>query len=159
VSEKLSKNILDQFEIIAEKYPTRRAALLPLFWLIQREEGCLSPEHIAAAAELTHCPPVQALETAEFYTMFRKEKCGKYHLQVCRTLSCTLAGAENLHQVLERRLGLKDGGVTSDGLFSYETVECLAGCHAGPCMTVNDERHEHMTAEKLEGLIESLKKI
>jgi NADH-quinone oxidoreductase E subunit len=157
-SQTLSPKILGEFEAVASKYPTRRAALLPLLWIIQREEGALSDEAIAAAAELTECSAAQVLETVEFYTMFHREKVGRFHLQVCRTLSCDLVGAGDLHRTVERLLALKEGGVTADGMFSYQPVECLACCHAGPCLSVNDERHENMTAQKLEELIESLRR-
>jgi len=158
VSLSLSQKIIDEFEKVAADYPSRRAALLPLFGIIQREEGYLSPESIEAAAQCVGCSPAQALETALFYTMFRKTKPGRYHLQVCRTLPCALAGAGELHQTIERKLGLHDGETTSDGLFSYQQVECLACCHAGPCLRVNDERYENMTAQKLDDLIELLRK-
>lgn len=153
-----TKKFLDEFEAVASRYPQKRAALLPLLWMIQREEGYLSPESLQEAARYVGCSPAQALETAEFYTMFQHEKPGRFHLQVCRTLSCTLSGAEDLHQTITQKLGLRDGEKTKDGVFSYQQVECLACCHAGPCLSVNDERHENMTAQKLEGLIESLRK-
>lgn len=158
MSLSLSQKILDEFEAVASAYPSRRAALLPLFGIIQREEGYLSPDSIEAAAQCAGCSPAQAFETASFYTMFRRTKPGRYHLQVCRTLSCALAGAENLQKTIERRLSIHDGESTPDGLFSYQQVECLACCHAGPCLQVNDERHENMTAQKLDDLIEFLRK-
>lgn len=154
----LSKKILDEFEKVAGKYPDRRAALLPLFWIIQKEEGRLSDESIAAAAERVGCSAAQAIETASFYTMYHAEKRGRHHLQVCRTLSCELTGAGDLSEAIRRVLGLEPGGITPDGQFSFETVECLACCHAGPCLMVNEERHLHMTGEKIEALIELLRK-
>jgi NADH-quinone oxidoreductase subunit E len=158
VTAVFSKKILAEAEALFAKYPDRRAALLPLFWAIQRSEGYLSREHIAAAAEAVGCSPAQALETAEFYTLFLKVPPGRYHLQVCRTLSCDLNGAGVLQRYLQEHLGLRDGETTPDGLFSYQEVECLACCHAGPCLSVNDERHLNMTKQKLEDLIESLRK-
>lgn len=155
----LPKKILAEFEAVASAYPSRRAALLPLFWMIQDEVGYLTNEHIAAAAEAVGCTPAHALETAEFYTMFRRSPPGRFHFQVCRTLSCDLTGAGELHRYLQDRLGLHEGETTPDGMFSYQAVECLACCHAGPCLSVNDERHLNMTKQKLEDLIESLRKI
>jgi NADH-quinone oxidoreductase subunit E len=151
------KETIEEFEGIAKRYPVRRAALMPALWLAQREFGWISLEALKAVAELVGCSPAQVLETASFYTMYHKQKPGKYHLQVCRTISCLLNGAENIQKTIEQRLNLKSGEGTPDGQFSYETVECLASCHTGPCMRVNDKYYENMTPEIVEKLIEKLK--
>ncbi len=148
---------IKEFESIAARYPVRRAALLPALWLAQRDFGWLSNDVLEAAAKLVGVSPVQVLEVAEFYTLYHKNKPGKYNLQVCKTLSCLLNGAEEIQKTLERVLDLKPGETTPDGLFSYQPVECLASCHTGPCMRVNDEYHENLTPEKIEKLIEKLK--
>ncbi len=146
-----------EFEAIAARYPVRRAALLPALWLAQRDFGWLPNDVLEATASLVGVSPVQALEVAEFYTLYHKKKPGKYNLQVCQTLSCVLNGAEEIQKTLERVLGLKPGETTPDGLFSYQPVECLASCHTGPCMRVNDEYHENLTPEKVGKLIKKLK--
>ena len=153
---KFKKETLDEFEGIAKRYPARRAALLPALWLAQREFGHLSQEVLAYVAELVGVSPAQALEVAEFHTMYHKKKPGKYHLQVCQTLVCLLNGSEEIQKVLEKKLNLKTGETTPDGLFSYQPVECLASCQTGPCMRVNDEHYENLTPEKVEQLIEEL---
>jgi len=158
LSLKFSKKALDEFEGIAKRYPVRRAALLPALWLAQKEFGWLPPDAIELCAGLVGCSPAQALEVAEFYSMYKKKEGGKYHLQVCQTISCLLNGSEEIKKVVEQKLGLKPGETTPDGQFSYQPVECLAGCHTGPCMQVNDDYHEHLTPKKMEELIEELKK-
>lgn len=156
---KFSKQTLEDFERVAKRYPERRAALLPALWMAQKEFGYLSPDAIEFCAGLTGCSPAQALEVAEFYTMYRKKPCGKNHLQVCRTLSCALAGSEGLRAVIERKLGLKPGQMTPDGKFSFEEVECLGSCHTAPCLMVNDDLYENLTPEKTEDILERLKKL
>jgi NADH-quinone oxidoreductase subunit E len=152
------KETIQEFEEIASRYPVRRAALLPALWLAQREFGWISPEVMEAVASLVGCSPVQVLEVAQFYSMYHKQKPGKHHLQVCQTVVCLMNGSEKILRMLEEKLGLKPGEATPDGQFSLQTVECLASCHTGPCMRVNDVYHEHMTVEKTEQLLEELKK-
>jgi NADH-quinone oxidoreductase E subunit len=152
------KEIIEEFEGIAARYPARRAALLPALWLAQREFGWISNDAMLAVAKLVGCSPAQVLETASFYTMFQKQKPGKYHLQVCQTISCLLNGSEGIKETIELKLNLKDGQTTPDGQFSYQTVECLASCHTGPCMQVNNDYYENLTPEKTEQLIDGLRK-
>jgi NADH-quinone oxidoreductase E subunit len=157
MSVKFTKETIEEFEDIAKRYPVRRAALLPALWLAQREFGWLSEEAMLCVAELVGVSPAQVLEVAEFYTLYHKKKPGKYHLQVCRTLSCLLNGSEEIMKVIEKKLDLKPGETTPDGKFSYQQVECLASCHTAPCLRVNDDYHEKMTPEKAEKLIKELK--
>ena len=148
---------LKEFEDIASHYPVRRAALLPALWLAQREFGWLSPSVLEATAALVGVSPAQVLEVAEFYTMYFKKKPGKYHLQVCRTFVCMMNGADQIRKVIEDKLHLQEGETTPDGQFSYQDVECLASCHTGPCMRVNDEYHENLTPEMVEKMIDELR--
>jgi len=150
--------VIEEFEGIAKRYPVRRAALLPALWLAQREFGWISPEAMVQVAKLVGCSPAQVLEVAEFYTMYQKKKPGKYHLQVCQTIACLLAGSEEIKKTVERVLNLKPGETSPDGKFSYQLVECLASCHTAPCMQVNDDYHENLTPESTEKLIKELGK-
>jgi len=158
VAVEFKKQTLEEFEGIAARYPVRRAALLPALWLAQREFGWLSSDAMKAVAKLVGVSPVQVLEVAEFYTMYQKKKPGKYHLQVCQTIACLLAGSEEIKKTVERVLGLKPGETSPDGKFSYQLVECLASCHTAPCMQVNDDYHENLTPESTEKLIGELRK-
>src|ERR1041384_7557615 len=145
--------VISEFEGIASRYAVRRAALLPALWLAEREFGWLSPEAMVRVGELVGVSPAPVLEVAQFYTMYHKKKPGKYHLQVCQTFVCMLAGSEEIKKTIERVLNLKPGETTPDGKFSYQLVECLASCHTAPCMQVNDDYHENLTPESTEKLI------
>ena len=150
--------VVQEFEGIAARYPVRRAALLPALWLAQREFGWISEEAMVCVAKLVGVSPAQVMEVANFYTMYQKQKPGKHHLQVCQTISCLLAGSEEIKKTVERVLNLKNGETTPDGQFSYQLVECLASCHTAPCMQVNDDYHENLTPESTEKLIAELRK-
>jgi NADH-quinone oxidoreductase E subunit len=150
--------VVKEFEAVAARYPVRRAALLPALWLAQREFGWISEEAMVCVAKLVGVSPMQVMEVAGFYTMYQKNKPGKYHLQVCQTIACLLAGSEEIKKTIERVLDLKPGQTTPDGQFSYQTVECLASCHTAPCMQVNDDYHENLTPESTEKLIADLRK-
>jgi NADH-quinone oxidoreductase E subunit len=150
--------VIKEFEVVAARYPVRRAALLPALWLAQREFGWISEEAMVCVAKLVGVSPMQVMEVAGFYTMYQKNKPGKYHLQVCQTIACLLAGSEEIKKTIELVLDLKPGQTTPDGQFSYQTVECLASCHTAPCMQVNDDYHENLTPESTEKLIAELRK-
>ncbi len=150
--------VIKEFEAVAARYPVRRAALLPALWLAQREFGWISEEAMVCVAKLVGVSPAQVMEVANFYSMYQKTKPGKHHLQVCQTISCLLAGSEEIKKTVERVLNLKSGETTPDGQFSYQTVECLASCHTAPCMQVNDDYHENLTPESTEKMIAELRK-
>ena len=150
--------VVKEFEDIAARYPVRRAALLPALWLAQREFGWISEDAMVCVAKLVGVSPAQVMEVANFYSMYQKTKPGKHHLQVCQTIACLLAGSEEIKKTVERVLNLKPGETSADGQFSYQIVECLASCHAAPCMQVNDDYHENLTPESTEKLIADLRK-
>jgi NADH-quinone oxidoreductase subunit E len=155
---KFSEKTLKEFEGLVAKVPRKDAAILPALWLAQREFGFVSTEAALYVASLTDSAPAKVLEVLRFYTMYQAQKPGRYHVQVCRTLSCMLAGAEDLQKAVEKKLKIKPGEATSDGKFSYQLVECLAACHNAPCVQVNDEYHEKLTVDKLERLLDELGK-
>jgi len=102
-------------------------------------------------------PLAWVTSVASFYTMYWKEPKGRWHIQVCRNLSCALRGAEDILHALEARLGIRDGERTSDGRFSLEEVECLASCGTAPCLQVNNEEyHENLDVPRALALIERL---
>src|SRR3990172_3414446 len=124
----LSPEALAEYEAIVRRYPERRAALMPVLWLAQREFGYLSQEVMVHVADLMGLPAAAVASVASFYTMFYKRPMGRYHLQVCTGLPCALVGAERIVGCLERRLGIRCGGTTPSARFSLSTVECLASC-------------------------------
>ena len=143
---------------IIARYAEKRAALLPLLWLAQEEQGYVSEEAMKEIAGLLDLTPPQVYETMTFYTMYNRRPIGKYHIQVCRSLMCALVGTENLLQWLRARLGIRPGETTSDRLFTLSTVECLASCGTGPMMQVNDDYYEQLTQEKVNRILDDLKR-
>jgi NADH-quinone oxidoreductase subunit E len=138
--------------------PTKRGRLLTALYIVQEQEGYLTPEAFKRVAERLDMPEAEVYCTASFYTLFRTEPVGRYTIQVCRGLSCYLVdGAERLVEYLERKLGVKDGETTPDGMFTLETVQCLAACGNAPAMRVNDELYEDLTTEKVDMLIDQLR--
>jgi len=150
----------DWLEIVFRNYPpeNRRAAVMPLLRKVQQEEGYVSEERIREIAELVGTTPTQVRGVMSFYSYYQAVPTGKYHLQVCATLSCKLAGAEELWDTLRAELNIGPGEVTPDGLFSIQKVECLGACHVGPVVQVNDEPYvECVTKERLKALLEGLR--
>lgn len=152
-----SDSALKEYEEIVSHYPDRKATLLPALWLAQKEFGWISDETMEYLADLVGVPPARVLEVVTFYTMYQRKKPGKYHLQVCQTLSCHLRGADELKEYIEKKLGLEPGACTPDGLFSYQRVECLGSCHTAPVVQVNDDFHENLDAAKLDALVQELR--
>lgn len=145
-----------QFAELLTKYPNKQAALLPTLWIAQRQHGYLPlevQEYVAGLLELT---PVHVYGVVTFYTMFKQKPVGKYHLQVCRTLSCALGGCEGIIRHLKEEYHLKEGQVSADGKFSLELVECLASCGTGPMMQVNEAYFENLSMQKVDQLMQKL---
>jgi len=154
---RFSAAALAEYRALLERYPTRRAALMPTLWLAQREFGWLSLPVMEYVAQLMELPLAWVTSVASFYTMYWKEPKGRWHVQVCRNLSCALRGAEDILRALEARLGIRGGQRTADGRFSLEEVECLASCGTAPCLQVNNEEyHENLDVPRALALIERL---
>ena len=154
---RFSEATLAQYREILARYPQRRAALMPTLWLAQREFGWLSLPVMEYVAELLELPIAWVTSTASFYTMYWKEPKGRWHIQVCRNLSCALRGAIDIQHAIEARLGIRNGERTADGRFSFEEVECLASCGTAPCLQVNNEEyHENLDVPRALALIERL---
>jgi NADH-quinone oxidoreductase subunit E len=129
-----------------------------LLHLAQDEnDGWLSAETMDYVASILGILPIEAYEVASFYSMFNLKKRGNCLIEVCRTSSCWLTGAEDIVRHIEQRLGIKDGETTPDGKFSLKTVECLGACGYAPMLQVGEKYHEHLTIEKVDALIEQFK--
>ena len=158
-SPRFSDKTLAEYRAILARYPTRRAALMPTLWLAQRDFGWLSEPVMAYVAELMELPLAWVTSVASFYTMYWKQPVGRWHLQMCRNLSCALRGADQIRGAVEAKLGIRHGQVTPDGKFSLEEVECLASCGTAPCLQVNNaEYHENLDVPRTLALIERLAK-
>jgi NADH-quinone oxidoreductase E subunit len=153
---RLAAAVEKRLDDLARRYPTKKATILHVLWAIQEQEGWISPEWMQYAAARCEVPLSHVLGVVSFYTMFHQKPVGRHHVQVCRNLTCTMLGAEELLACARRKLGIGHGGTTPDGKFSLEEVECLAGCSWAPVVQVNRTYHENMTPEKLEALLEKL---
>jgi NADH-quinone oxidoreductase subunit E len=141
------------------KYPPERAqsAVIPLLWLVQKQEGWVSEPAIRAIAERLGMPQIRVLEVATFYTMFQLHPVGKHLIQVCGTTPCMLRGAESLKAVCQRRIGPQHT-VTNDGLLSWEEMECLGACANAPVVAIDDLYHEDLTPQALELRLDALQR-
>jgi NADH-quinone oxidoreductase E subunit len=108
-------------------------------------------------SELLDIPVTEVLDTATFYTMFKTKPSGKYHIQICSTLSCALRGSREVYEHLVDKLKIKDGEVTPDGKFSLLKVECLGSCSTAPVVQINDDYYEDISLEKLDQILSDLK--
>lgn len=148
----------EEIERLCARYPTRRAALLPVLWIVQAQEGWVSGEAIEAVAQVLDITPAAVYEVVTFYTMYERRPCARNHLQVCRTLSCWLRGAKQLTKYLEGKLGIRVGEQTPDGRFQLSEVECLGSCGTAPMLQVNGrEYHENLTPAAVDKLLDELK--
>ena len=143
--------------VICAESPRRDAALIPLLLELQKESGYVAEEAMDALAQFLELPYTRVKAVVTFYTMFRREPAGKYHLQVCRNISCHMAGAPGLLAHLRAKLGIGEGETTRDGLFTLSAVECLAACGSAPVMQVNGEYFENLTIEKLDALLDEFR--
>jgi NADH-quinone oxidoreductase subunit E len=142
------------------KYPPdrKRSAVLAALYLVQEQQGYLTANGMRHVAEILEITPAEVEDVATYYVMFFKEKVGRYVLQVCRTLSCALAGAERLTEAISARLGIAPGGTDPSGMFTLLEFECLGACDRAPVVMVNNEHwHERMRPEDVDRLLDDLK--
>jgi NADH-quinone oxidoreductase subunit E len=145
-----------RIEKILTRYPTRRAALLPVLWVAQETWGWISKEAAEEVARVLDLPPSHVDGVLTFYTMYNLRPVGRHLLQVCTSISCHLAGADGLIAHCRRKLGIGPEETTPDGKFSLVEVECIAGCDKAPSVMVNDTYFEPMDLEKFDSLLDRL---
>jgi NADH-quinone oxidoreductase subunit E len=140
------------------KYPVKRSAILPLMFIVQRERGgYLDPPGVTYLADRLGVRITDIWEVATFYSMINTEPVGKYHFQICKTLSCKILGANRITEYCTGRLGIKAGETTADKMFSLSEVECLGSCGTAPMMQIGFDYYENLTTEKVDELIEKCK--
>jgi NADH-quinone oxidoreductase subunit E len=141
---------------IIKRYPEgkHKSAVIPILHLAQMEfDGWLSPETMDYVASILNIQPIEVYEVASFYSMFNLKPVGKCLIEVCRTGPCWLLGAEDLVRHIEKKLNIKDGETTADGMFTLKTVECLASCGTAPMMQIGETYHENLTCEKVDEIL------
>ncbi len=152
----LTEKTLAGAEELIARYPRRRSALLPLLFLLQAEDGYVSPAGIAQVASLLGLTKAEVAGVATFYTMFRRRPVGRYLVSVCRTLPCQLRGSGEITEALCERLGVPPGGTDASGMVTVEEVECLAACDGAPVLQVNTENYERLDSQAALELVERL---
>jgi len=159
--EVFPETLIEKFNEIISRYPEgkEKSALLPMLHEVQAVFGWLSVPSMDKVAGYLGIMPIEVYEVASFYTMYFLKPQGKYMLEVCRTGPCCLVGAEKVMAHIEQTLGVKEGEVTPDGLFSWRGVECLAACGFGPVLQIGPEYtfYENLNEEKVDQLIQDLR--
>lgn len=148
----------ERVRAILGKYPSnyKQSGIIPLLDLAQRQVGNFLP--LAAmnkVAEICEVPPMRVYEVAAFYTMFNREKVGKYFIQLCGTTPCMVCGSEEIKQTISDYLGIGDGETTADGKFTLLEVECLGACVNAPMVQLNDDFYENLTPETIVDVLKS----
>ncbi len=147
---------ISRISSILKKYPKKQAAIMPVLYIAQEQNGFISMDVMAEIAKLLEIPESEVMGVASFYTMFHKRPVGKYHIQVCTNVSCMLRGGYEIWNKVKEKYNLKDGDVTPDGLLSLEEVECMGSCGTAPMIAINEDFYENLTIEKVTEIIDSL---
>jgi NADH-quinone oxidoreductase subunit E len=156
----LSDEIRAKISDYIRRYPSKQAATLPALHIVQDEMRCVSTEALREIADMLDLAPSEVHDSMSFYQFFRDEehKLGKTRLWVCRTLACHLRGADDLLEHCSKKLNVGVGGTTDDGKITLEFAECIGACDGAPAVLVNDEHRMNMTPEKMDELIQELRK-
>ena len=146
-----------KFQEYVSRYPKIDSCMLPALWLVQEQEAWVSPEAMIYVAEKLGKTPIQVYEVATFYTMFNLKPIGKYHIELCKTLSCRLCGSQKIKDHIKQTIGIEAGQTSEDGLFHLSEVECMGACGGAPMFALNGEYHEKLTIQRVDELIKECK--
>ena len=149
-----------RFDELVTHYPPeqRKSAILYALFLVQKQQGYVSGASMRFVAEQIRCTPAEVEDVVSYYTMFYTKPVGKYVLNVCRTLSCALLGAERVTEELSAKLGIGPGQTTADGMFTLIEVECLGACDRAPVLMINDDGwHERLAPEQVGQFVDDLR--
>ncbi len=149
-----SPELAARFDRLVTLYPVKRSALVPMLLYAQDEVGYVSNEVIAELAQRLDLLELDVRNVLSYYSMLRTRPAGRYNVQVCTNISCMLRGGYELLDHCKHRLGIDHKGVTPDGLFSLEEVECIGACCWAPAVQVNYDFHDNLTPEKLDKILD-----
>lgn len=155
-----SEEAYKKIDELKKRFPEgkHKSALIETLFIAQKESGgWLSSAVMDHVAEIMGLLPVEVYEVATFYTMFNLEPVGKHVFHVCQTGPCMVVGSDNIIEYIQKKLNIKDGETTEDGLFTLKLVECLGACGYGPVMKLEDHYQEHLTPERIDEIVEKLK--
>ena len=148
-----SPQLAARFDALAKKYPVKRSALVPMLLYAQDEVGYLSDAVINEIAGRLSVTPLEVRNVASYYSMLRFKPAGKFNVQVCTNISCMLCGAYDLYERFQKELGIGNKGVTPDGVFSLEEVECIGACCWAPAIQVNYAFHDELRPDDVPGIL------
>jgi NADH-quinone oxidoreductase subunit E len=148
-----SPQLAKRFDALVAKYPVKRSALVPMLLYAQDEVGYLSDAVIAEIAERISITELDVRNVASYYSMLRFKPVGKFNVQVCTNISCMLRGAYELFEKFQDELGVGHKGITKDGMFSLEEVECIGACCWAPAIQVNYDFHDELTPDSVTGIL------
>lgn len=150
-----------KFDEVVQRYPPerRKSAVLFALYLVQNQQGYVSRAGMRHVAQQIGCTPAEVEDVVSYYTMFYTKPVGKYVLNVCRTLSCALRGAERVTEELSAAIGVHPGQTDPTGTFTLMEVECLGACDRAPVVMVNDEWHECLSPERAGRFVEELRRL
>ena len=146
----------EKVENILSKYPDKKSATLPLLHLAQSQDGYITSSAINSIADLVDYHPAIVMDCVSFYTMLYTKAQGKYKVQICQTLSCSLNGADALVDHMQNKCGIMPGETTLDEKYTLMKVECLGSCGTAPVVQINNDYHEGLSIEKFDDLLENL---
>jgi NADH-quinone oxidoreductase subunit E len=150
-----SPALATRFDELVKKYPVKRSALVPMLLYAQDEIGCVSDAAIAEIARRLGLTELDVRNVASYYSMLRFKPAGKYNVQVCTNICCMLRGAYDVLDRFKEELHIGHKGVTPDGLFSLEEVECIGACSWGPAIQVNYDFHDELTPDHVPGILDN----
>ena len=154
----LSENAEKRLKEIAGRYPDPRSAAMAALYIAQEELGILDERATVWVSERLGIPEIQVQELITFYSMYHKKAVGRYHVQICRTLTCAVCGGKFVSEYLFNRFGIRPGQVSADGMWSFEEAECLGSCGTAPVCMINDCLFEKLTAEKFSLIVDRIVK-
>ena len=155
-----STQLEERFAKMLKRYPAgrERSAVVPMLIYAQDEVGAITRDLVEEVARRCGVAPLQVDEVVGYYSMLHRKPLGKYHVQVCTNISCLLVGGEELYEHAKKKLGIGHREATPDGQFSLEEVECIGACSWAPAVEINYDFHHYVTPQKLDELIDGLKK-
>lgn len=142
-----------EFQRLLTRYPNSDSLLLPALWLVQEQDGWVSPEAMIYVADKLGKSPIEVHSFASFYTMFNLKPIGTYHIELCKTLSCMMMGSREIKQFIKETVGIEPGETSADGKFHLTEVECMGACGGAPAMAINGKYYEKLSKESVGELL------
>ncbi len=153
----LNDKVITEINRIKGKYQDARSCLLPSLYVVQKEDGWITPDAMAAVGDLLNVPKTTVKGVATFYAMFINKPMGRHLIQLCTNVACMVMGAERLVDLLKEKYGLEPNGTTADGRFSLVIMECIGACGTAPAMLVDTDFHENLTEKNILDTLEKYK--